>query len=158
MKFEPRNTRVTYNKQWLQQGFVKTTFSFNDSSTGWILVEDQVPLTNEIEFALTQPRRLAAIIHPAYDETVALIAVDPDQDMNLMCFYCGNSKVLPGCKKCGQVLCEECNGSAGCSCMIATGKVANMDSFVPRPGQACKSVISLRDSADPYKYKIKTFA
>ena len=43
-KFHSRSTRITYNKTWPSQGYVRSSFALEAEGSEWQLVEDQVRL------------------------------------------------------------------------------------------------------------------
>jgi hypothetical protein len=111
-RFDPQNTKITYNKVWAHQGFVKTSYAYFEPSNfqvhpEWKLVEDEVNLDANIDLTV---KRVAIFIHPPKRALTALVAVDPDYEWNAEpeCFYCGEDTCSSPCTTCGQGLCSEC--------------------------------------------------
>ena len=106
-----------------------------------MLCEDQVGLTEVTSFNDDKPDKLAIIIHPPFQgDDVAYMFVDPsynsEEEDEFACFYCGLEKGLESCTTCRQVLCRDCDEAVGCTCMLADGMQATVDSFVPKPGRS----------------------
>ena len=138
-KFFPQNTKVSFNKLWAEQGFVKTTYAcFRDDNSEWRIIEDQTDLRSEVRFDDERPKKVAVIIHPPFDVSTAYYAADDSAfyfEEDLDCFYCGGTEEKSPCESCGQVLCRDCFTSVGCTCMLAADKYITVDGFVPKPGQ-----------------------
>ena len=88
-KFESNNTKITFNKNWPSQGYVKSSFVVEDEGDEWKLVENQVYLAEETTLPV-KARKIAIVIHPMFTTSeditlVANFAIDPAYDFEEEC-------------------------------------------------------------------------